>query len=348
MRIALCAAALLAATTLAPGAPAAGQEPAADRRTAAATGLMLFYRHDTGLFAGTGWWNSANALTALIESDVPAYRHVIANTHDRNAGAYLGQFRNEFVDDTGWWGLAWVAAYDVTGDRRYLDTARADAEYMHTFWDDVCGGGVWWRVERTYKNAITNALYVQLNAALHNRLPSDTTYLARARAGWAWFAGSGMINAANLVNDGLDTATCRNNGHQVWTYNQGVVLSALVELHRATGSGLDQARALADASTADPTLNPGGVPREPCADPGCVSSTESFKGAYVRGLGDLDAALPDHPYRAHLRRLADTAYVHDRTAFDTYGVWWAGPLTTPTAATQQSAVDLINAADHIE
>jgi predicted alpha-1,6-mannanase (GH76 family) len=318
---------------------------AGDRRSAAVTGLMQYYRNDTGLFAGTGWWNSANALTAVIDSGMAVYRYAIANTYDRNVTAGLGQFRNEFVDDTGWWALAWVAAYDVTGDRRYLDTATAGAEYMHSFWDDVCGGGVWWRVERTYKNAVTNALYVQLNAALHNRLPADTRYLARARAGWAWYANSGMINLVHLVNDGVDTATCRNNGHETWTYNQGVVLAALVELSRAAADPelLVTARTLAAASTTDAALNPDGVLREPC-EPACEQSSESFKGAYVRGLGRLDAVLPDHPYRAYLDRQADAAYRNTRTPLDTYGLRWSGPRTPPTTSTQQSAADLMNAA----
>jgi len=44
-----------------------------------------------------------------------------------------------------------------------------------------------------------------------------------------------MINGQDLINDGLDNASCQNNGAQTWTYNQGVVLGALVELNRATG-----------------------------------------------------------------------------------------------------------------
>jgi predicted alpha-1,6-mannanase (GH76 family) len=317
-----------------------------DRRSAAVTGLMMSYRTDTGLFADTGWWNSASALTTVITGGLPAYRYVIANTYDRNVRAYRGQFRNDYLDDTGWWALAWVAAYDVTGERRYLDTARAGAEHMHSFWDGTCGGGVWWRTDRTYKNAITNALYVQLNAALHNRIPVDTEYLARAEAGWAWFTGSGMIDGGHLVNDGIDTATCAGSGHQVWTYNQGVPLAALVELNRADEAPalLDQARALADASTADPGLNPGGILREPCEPTACESTAEAFKGGYVRGLGTLDDALPDHPYRAYLHRQADSAHEHARTTLDTYGLRWAGPPTTPTTSTQQSAADLMTAA----
>ena len=348
---------------------------AADNQRAAATALMGFYDLDTKLFdhntvgsTGYGWWNSANDLTALIDdirvTGMASYQPAIGWTYSANkpagvAGDTYGDFRNNFIDDTGWWAMAWIDAYDLTGDSFYLTTAEDDANYMASYWDATCGGGVWWSTAKSYKNAIANELYLYVNAALHNRIAGDTTYLNRAQAEWNWFAASGMINSSNLVNDGLTIqsgGTCVNNGGYTWTYNQGVVLEGLTELYKATNNNsyLSEATALADASTGSSVLNPvsATAPRGELADPASGETSgdaPTFKGAYIRGLTEFHNATSR--YGCYLARQSAVAYLHDRNTADQYGYSWAGPWSStaqngpdqPASAQQGSALFLANA-----
>ena len=316
--------------------------PRAKRAVAA---LVRLYNADTGLWKTTGWWNSANALTAVIDYQLAtgdsSYEWIIANTYDKNIDEQGGNFTNDYVDDTGWWALAWIRAYDLTGDPRYLETARFDADYMWDTRDDVCGGGVVWNVNQRYKNAVTNELFIKVAASLHNRIKGDTAYLDQATTNLAWFEASGMVNDQNMINDGLDGTTCENNGQTTWTYNQGIILGALAELHAATGDGsyLTRARVLADASSRSGDINPRGVLTEPCEQNGCGADGPTFKGVYVRNLGELNAALKGRPYQRYLERQADTAYAKGRNRFDQYGVHWAGPVAALSGATQQSGTE---------
>lgn len=69
--------------------------------------LQSWYSPKTGLWETTGWWNSANALTALIDysgvSDTSQYKTVIAQTYAVNIHS---GFINDYYDDEGWWALA--------------------------------------------------------------------------------------------------------------------------------------------------------------------------------------------------------------------------------------------------
>lgn len=199
-------------------------------------------------------------------------------------------FINDYYDDEGWWALAWIRAYDVTGVAAYLATAESIFRDMQGGQANAtCGGGIWWDKGHTYKNAIANELYLAVAASLARRAAPGTSaayYLGVAERQWAWFRRSGMINGDGLVNDGLTiyaNGTCANNRRTVWSYNQGVVLGGLVELYRATGrpSLLSEAVGIAEAAIGN--LSVGGILHEPCEDDDCAADGSQFKGMSLLG-----------------------------------------------------------------
>ena len=146
--------------------------PAPDYRAYAAAGasaLQRWYRPSRGLWQGAGWWQSANALTAVVRyaqaTGDPA-GPAVAQTTFRRAPRWRRGFCNKFFDDNAWWALAWVAAHDLTGEGRYLHAAERIFARNVAGWDGTCGGGLWWNTDRRYKNAITNELFLTLAARL--------------------------------------------------------------------------------------------------------------------------------------------------------------------------------------
>lgn len=308
----------------------------------------------------TAWWLTGNALQSVCDymykTGDMQYLPEAEGTIRKQSGPLDwwpqggGEFRADSTDDTGWWALALMRLFDITGDQAYLDTAALDEEYMYSYWNSsTCGGGILWSIRNlSYKNAISNELYIKLAASLHNRIPGDTRYLKRALTVWNWLGASGMINSDNLVNDGLaegSGGTCTNNGQTTWTYNQGVILGALSELYLATGDGdyLNRAKSIADAVVASADLSPGGILTEPCEMTGsdCDTNQEAFKGIFARNLAELNVLLAGWPYDSYLASNARSALEIDRSSSGFYGMPWAGPYTDSTVGTQSSVISLL-------
>ncbi|MGH9159149.1 MAG: glycoside hydrolase family 76 protein [Vicinamibacteraceae bacterium] len=342
--------AVLSVFLVADASPSSDDGSAENYRAAADAGMAAldgWYDPATGLWESTGWWNGANVLEVTINYSARTgstrYLDVLANTFERHSA---GHFLNDFYDDEGWWALAWIKAYDLTGEVRYLEMAKTIFADITTGWDTTCGGGVWWSKARTYKNAIPNELFLTVAARLHQRTPGDEgpgSYLEWAERTWAWFEASGMINAQHLVNDGL-TADCQNNNGTTWTYNQGVILGGLVELAQITHDTtlIDQAMAIADAAIG--TLsNADEVLVEPC-EPSCGADGPQFKGIFMRNLSLLFEATGEHRYRAFIERNAKAIWARARNTAYQLGLRWAGPFDSADAARQSSAMDVLNAA----
>lgn len=345
--------------TLMPGVLAAPPSGVAllpeQRATAAITVLQAWYNPQTGLYRTTGWWNSANAITALADYSrligsqqfVPVFANTFAAAQKRFPG-----FLNRYYDDEGWWALAWVDVYDQTRDPQYLAMASSIFTDMTGAWDNTCSGGIWWSKDRTYKNAIANELFLSVAAHLATRPAkpeNEKQYLSWATREWQWFSKSGMINAGHLVNDGLD-AHCANNGKTAWTYNQGVILGALAELSRAAGDDtvLPQARLIAAAALTAPSLvDAHGILHEPC-EPKCGGDGSQFKGIFVRNLQSLAAVTPITGYDSFIG--TNSASVWSQTHDGNYdlGLIWSAPFGIGNASTQSSAIDLLLAALKID
>jgi len=346
--------------------PALGKAPARPhastyrRRARAGTAtLQAWYTPQTGLYQTTGWWNSANAITVLIDSmrvsGSKKYLPVVSNTF-RAAQRTGGKgFLNQYYDDEGWWALAWVDAYDLTKDPRYLSMARSIFADMTGGWDTAtCGGGIWWSKKRAYKNAIANELFLSVAAHLANRAASPASkarYIAWADREWHWFQASGMINAQHLVNDGLTSTgprACVNNGRTTWSYNQGVILGGLAELHRADPSAalLQDAREIAAATLLHLT-DASGILHDTC-EPDCGADGTQFKGIFVRNLMALNDSFPDPKYKVFVDANADSIWKRDRGPRDEFGAVWSGPFRNGNAASQSSALDALVAAAELQ
>jgi predicted alpha-1,6-mannanase (GH76 family) len=311
--------------------------------------LQRWYDPATGLWRGAGWWNSASALTAVVRyaklTGDGGHAGVITTTFTAAQRQHAG-FVNDFYDDNGWWALAWVAAFDVTRDNRYLDAARIIFARNTAGWDDSCGGGLRWNTTSSYKNAITTELFLTLAALLHQRTPGDQGgYLTWARRAWDWFGSSGLIGPDGLVNDGL-TKACQNNGGTPWTYIQGAVLGGLAALFEITADRayLTQAESIAGAALA--RLAPQGILAEPCeaSAAGCNGDQAQFKGIFVRYLYDLWLQDRQPAYRAFILANARSVWEHAPNPAGQFGLRWAGPFDQASPARQSSALDALIAA----
>ncbi|MCJ1390478.1 hypothetical protein MMC18_003337 [Xylographa bjoerkii] len=372
--------------------------PAAAAALAGLATLQEYYNATSGLYATTGWWNSANCLTVLADAALlsPATAAlaapIFANTFARAPHAraktaarspaddgappcppaqeplrpqqplpHPPSFLNAFYDDEAWWALAFLRAHAATGHAPYLDLAASLFADIARGGPTPCGGGgggggggIWWDKPHRYIAAIANSLFLSLAAQLATRMPApqQAAYRAAARAQWAWIQASGLLNARRLVNDGLDARRCANNGGPVWTYNQGVLVGALVALAAAEEDEAEEAEddarrgaeylaaavGIADAAMAA-LADAEGILRERC-EPACGADGAQFKGVFVRNLRALWEVVPEERFAVFLERNAERVW-RGRGEGARLGLVWGCWDGEGDAGTQSSGVDAL-------
>lgn len=116
-------------------------------------------------------------------------------------------------------------------------------------------------------------------------------------------------------------------------------------MYKITGSQsyLTQAEAIANAATSK-LVTSGGILSEPCGSSGCDGDQMQFKGIFMRNLYTLDQAAQSPSYSQFITANAASIWANDRNSSNQLGLSWQGPVGSPNAATQGSALDALNAA----
>ncbi|KAF2159217.1 glycoside hydrolase family 76 protein [Zasmidium cellare ATCC 36951] len=297
------------------------------------------------------WWNSGAILAtigdvALLndgfkQTAVDIYSKSLTAAKAANGNSWL----NEFYDDEGWWAMGWIKAYDVTQDTKYLDAANEIFNDLLTGNDATCGGH-WWSKDKTDNTAIGNELYLAIAASLANRMDDGTSYQKYAQSQLDWFLGAGFFNENHTISDGLNVSSnCERIG-AVYSYNQGVILGALVEMNTLTdnSSYLDIANGIAHAAIDQLAKPNNGVLTDVGYPVGPDPTGAQFKGVFARNLMYLHHAQPDDDFADFLQYNANSIWKSNRQGDGKLGAFWQGPLQNITAAAHSSALDCLLAA----
>lgn len=274
-----------------------------------------------------------------------------ASSDDKNATWYASQFIPQFAHRA----------------RLFYDLASRG-------WDTtLCGGGMLWNPRLApYKNAITNELYIAASVSMYLYFPGDSDpspflthtglppakahdvrYLDNAMEGYKWLKESKMRNKDGLYVDGFHvtgwrggkngsngTGKCDMRAENLYTYNQGVILSGLKGLWEATGSrcyledghelvrNVIRATGWEDRNTEQryrwAGLGRGGVMEELCDWSGsCSQNSQTFKGIYFHHLTLFCSPLIRQEWGENGETLLDdeeTKQLHHKSC-DEYGDW---------------------------
>ena len=294
-----------------------------------------------GLWGGhapPNWWQSALAIQTVLRyldathDPNPIFEQLLVGTYKRNVyrprSPAPRDFALKFMDDTAWWGLAWLDAtryeleqrHDATDAARFLAVAEYDARYVEAQ-PKVCGGIPW---QRGYPpDTITSAEFAALAAKLSifrsaagpfHDAQLASLWLGEAKQAMDWLQRSRLIDLkTGRVLDRINAACNRYIGGPM-TYTQGEVAEALVQIGNALHNRAyyDQAaRFLRFAISPSSGLTWHGILQDHCeATPGDCQDLHdhldfpAFKGVFINAVADWSAATGSSEFAGFLRTQA--------------------------------------------
>lgn len=331
-----------------PPATASGK-PYLSKAHVAIARMQTFYNGPRPGQWSEGWWNGANAYALLadlrsrdnsdfIKKITDGPNGVFARTVTQsNKSKYNGMAYDDWYDDMLWWCVGLIKAYDVTGNKLFLTTARATWKRVQVEARGATCGGLYNAmkgIKGRGQSAIATLLYVEVTALFAKRYPQERSmFLNLAKGQWKWVMNN-IYQYDYIRGDGLvkgPGGQCIHNG-AILSYLEGTAINAAVALNDVTGdySYIDIANTIATKSLQDVGLNRSGILHDNCdVNMACNQDEAQFKGVFMRGLRNLYAVQPHAvggQIPAFLRKNADSIWANTRNKNNLLGQNWAGPF----------------------
>jgi len=264
-----------------------------------------------GWVAGHAYWDKAE----MIETYIDVYEATGTKEAKDNMLSYAKMFvklygknwsTNEFNDDIMWACIAYTRIAKLCDNAQYLEYAKTNFDIVwERAYDDVLGGGLYWRIENTTKNSCVNCPGA-IAACLLGEMTGDKSYYDKAALLMKWEFDHMFEEDTGRVYDALNVEGKFNKWAS--TYNQGTFIGACTLLHEYTGEKKYLDYAAKAAEYAMTRL----VNQEGIIDNGEASTSNQdlpgFKGILVRWLYRYARYTEDLEILAFLQKNATHVY----------------------------------------
>lgn len=162
------------------------------------------------------------------------YPKMFSEMYDFAISAYGKTWeKNPFNDDIMWLCIALTRAYILTGEKKYLDSAKLNFDMTwERAYSAELGGGLWWRIENRSKNTCVNCP-ASIAASLIAKASGDESYREKASLALEWVTKYMYEEDTGKVYDAMNLSGKVNTWSS--TYNQGTFIGSNMLMYEYTG-----------------------------------------------------------------------------------------------------------------
>lgn len=172
-------------------------------------------------------------LVPLISPAIETFSHY-KNKHVKgfSAGENNGNDMDIYYDDDAQVASAMITAYEVTGDKAFLDMGRELVRFLMGGWDKGIGG-MKWHVSKTFVNACTTAEVAKACLQISKFIPDEAkVYIDFAAKCIDWQIKT-LQDSDKCIMDGIQPDGMKIERGKL-SYNTGTTLSAAAHLYQIT------------------------------------------------------------------------------------------------------------------